>query len=184
MAIAAAASGDNRLRRDCQRNIEALNRRYDQISEAAGLTPERDRMRVAGFRAAKVLKGPPKDGIIQVGGQAVNSKMRWKKQRQHIKGTAEYERRVEQARKDDTPLPSAFNADVDVEALVQAHMGKGEIEISKQGVLSEYFNADGLIGWAYLPASSKYVETRRGCIRYSKNGWHAFPVKEVQNDEI
>lgn len=176
MSIAAAASGDNRLRRDCQRNIDALNRRYDQITEAAGLSPQREQMRVAGFRAAKVLKGPAKDGIIQVGGQAVNSKMRWKKQRQHIKGTAEYERRVEQARKDNKPLPSAFNADVDVEALVRAHMGTGISNKKKGGSLSEYFSADRPIGQVYLPASGKYVETMRVCIRYSNGGWHAFPV--------
>lgn len=60
MAIAAAASGDNRLRRDCQRNIEALNRRYDQITEAAGLSPQREQMRVAGFQAMKLREDATK----------------------------------------------------------------------------------------------------------------------------
>ena len=60
IAIAARAAGNDRLRRDCQRNIDALNRRYDQISEAAGLSPQREQMRVAGFQAMKLREDATK----------------------------------------------------------------------------------------------------------------------------
>lgn len=53
-ANAARAAGDADLRRDCQRRINSLNRRYLDIAKAAGLKPRRERMYVRGFRMVKV----------------------------------------------------------------------------------------------------------------------------------
>lgn len=50
----ARAVNDMDLRRDCQRRINALNRRYLNIAKAAGLKPRRERMYVPGFRMVKV----------------------------------------------------------------------------------------------------------------------------------
>ena len=53
IAIAAKASGDDVARREAQSKINALQERYEKMSNAARLDLQRDRMRVAGFRAVK-----------------------------------------------------------------------------------------------------------------------------------
>ena len=53
IAIAAKASGDDVARREAQSKINALQEKYEKVSNAAGLDLQRDRMRVAGFRAVK-----------------------------------------------------------------------------------------------------------------------------------
>lgn len=52
-------------------------------------------------------------------------------------------------------------------------------DLDRSGAIPEFFSAGKSIGWAYLPAEKTYKETSRVCIRYSKNGWHAFPAKEA-----
>lgn len=67
IAIAAKASGDDVARREAQSKINALQDHYENVSRAAGLDMQRDRMRVAGFRAVKTidqLKNPAQNGII------------------------------------------------------------------------------------------------------------------------
>lgn len=54
IANLAKASGDDTLRREAQANINALQGRYAQISKAAGLAEQPQRMNVAGFRSVKV----------------------------------------------------------------------------------------------------------------------------------
>lgn len=179
IAIMAKAAGDDLARREAQRNINALEGQYARITDAAGLTAKKERMRVAGFRAVKTveaLKNKPKNGIIQVAGQPVNVRMKAQKQREHIWGSAEFVRRTENAKAANKNLPSAFYQDLDVEELVKKHIGTGNADVNKSGTISEYFDAGKNIGWVYGPASGAYMTTSRVCIRYSKNGWHAFPV--------
>ena len=57
IAIVAKAAGDDWLRREVQRMINAYQLQYDKISRAAGLEAQKNRMRVAGFRAVKASKG-------------------------------------------------------------------------------------------------------------------------------
>lgn len=57
IAIVAKAAGDDQLRREVQRTINAYQLQYDKISRAAGLEAQKNRMRVAGFRAVKASKG-------------------------------------------------------------------------------------------------------------------------------
>lgn len=54
VANLAKACGDDTLRREAQANINALQNRYAQISKAAGLAEQPQRMNVAGFRSVKV----------------------------------------------------------------------------------------------------------------------------------
>ena len=66
IAVAAKASGDMMTRRECQYNINNLWKRYDKVSEAAGLREKPERTRVEGFSAVKAvnqLKKNNKDGI-------------------------------------------------------------------------------------------------------------------------
>ena len=53
-AVAAQAAGDDALRQQCQRNINALVRRYAEIAKASGNAEKRQRMTVEGFRPVKV----------------------------------------------------------------------------------------------------------------------------------
>ncbi len=56
IAVGAKASGDDVARREAQRNINRLQTQYAKISDAAGLTPEKERMTVAGFRKVKTAE--------------------------------------------------------------------------------------------------------------------------------
>ena len=184
VANLAKACGDDTLRREAQSNINALQDRYAQISKAAGLAEQPQRTHVAGFRSVKTveqLKNPPQSDIIQVAGQTINPKMRVQKQKQHIRGSKEFARRTEQALARNDPLPSAFYEGVDIYGLVRPHIGNCEADIDRHGVVSEYFNASENVGEVYLITSGTYMPSTRVCIRHSKDGWHAFPVKEVQN---
>lgn len=53
-ANAARAAGDDQLREDCQKRIDALSRKYTQVAKTAGITPRRDRMSVNGFKPVKI----------------------------------------------------------------------------------------------------------------------------------
>ncbi len=185
VAVAAKASGDIDLRRICQANINRLQDRYAAISRSAGLIEQRELMTVSGFRAvkaAKPLKKAPQ-GAIMVAGKAVNTTMRAQKQQEHVWGSAAFIRRTEAAKAANKSLPSAFYQDVDIRRLVMEHMGKGMAKIDRGDALSEYFSAEKSVGWTYLEAIGAYETTSRVCIRYSKKGWHAFPVKE-EKDEV
>ena len=52
-AILAKASGDDVLRRECQSNITALERKYKSVAESAGLKPRFEKTRVEGFEPIK-----------------------------------------------------------------------------------------------------------------------------------
>ena len=66
IAIAAKASGDDVARRESQSKINALQERYEKMSNAAGLDLQRDRMRVAGFRAVKPFTKSKRNAIIKL----------------------------------------------------------------------------------------------------------------------
>ena len=55
-AVAAQAAGDTALRQECQRNINALVRRYTDIAKASGNAEKRQRMTVEGFKPVKVAQ--------------------------------------------------------------------------------------------------------------------------------
>lgn len=53
-AVAAQTAGDDVLRRNCQRRINALSAKYSQIAKISGLSTKRQRMTVEGFKAVKL----------------------------------------------------------------------------------------------------------------------------------
>lgn len=53
-AVAAQAAGDDTLRQQCQRSINALVAQYAAVAKASGNAEKRGRMTVEGFRAVKV----------------------------------------------------------------------------------------------------------------------------------
>lgn len=67
IAVAAKASGDMVARRECAYMIRELDKRYAEISKAAGLIEKRERMKVSGFNKVKPaddLKRPSKRDIM------------------------------------------------------------------------------------------------------------------------
>lgn len=54
VAVAARYAGDTELRKQCQYKIDAIVSKYVEAANAAGITPQMDRMSVDGFRAIKV----------------------------------------------------------------------------------------------------------------------------------
>lgn len=58
-AVAAQAAGDDVLRQSCQRNINALVRKYAEIAKASGNAEKRQRMTVEGFKPVKVPPSNP-----------------------------------------------------------------------------------------------------------------------------
>lgn len=53
IGVAAQAAGDMELRREAQRKINALSRKYTEVADISGLAQRRDRMVVEGYRAVK-----------------------------------------------------------------------------------------------------------------------------------
>ena len=52
-AVAAQAAGDDALRKECQRNINALVKQYAAVAKASGNDEKRQRMTVEGFKPVK-----------------------------------------------------------------------------------------------------------------------------------
>lgn len=126
----------------------------------------------------KKLQKAAGSGIITVSGESVNTRIRRQKQSEHIFGSKAFERRTSEAKAAHKNLPSAFFEGTDVDKLVRPYLGTGEVFMGKDGSISEFFSVNQEIGQTWLQAAQKYVTTSRVCVKYSKNGWHAFPVKE------
>lgn len=156
-----------------------LPRKYDREGGRILLGEAAKKLRPFTFSANGAIIKPNDPSTTIIAGKTFSTKMRAQKQQQHIWGSKEFIRRTDQAREKNIPLPSAFNESVDIESLVRTHMVKGTIDVNKQSVVSEYFCADENVGQVYMTQSNTYMPTTRVCIRYSKEGWHAFPVKEV-----
>lgn len=54
VSVAAQKAGDDILSQSCQKKINALSRKYNDVAKASGITPRRDRMTVKGFKAVSV----------------------------------------------------------------------------------------------------------------------------------
>ena len=178
--------------------LKRQNAAYDQFCASNNLKRQAERLQTAKFRQSmaekkQVFPDPAANNTVQAAGQPnantavlvagrpVNTQMRAQKQQEHIIGSKAFDRRTEAAITKGSGFPSGFMAGTDVQALVMAHMGKGTPDIGKSGAISEYFDAASVIGWTYVRDAGAYVQTRRVCIRYSKTGWHAFPVEEVSS---
>lgn len=125
---------------------------------------------------------PSEGGKIIVGDVKFPTRMRETKQQEHIRGTAGYKNRVNNTATNSNP-PSYFFEDVDIEKLCRREMGKHGPKLnSVNAEIREYFDADHPVGVyvARNPAGEQVTETatKRICIIYSKEGWHAVPVKE------
>lgn len=187
IAVGAKASGDDVARREAQRNINRLQTQYAKISDAAGLTPEKERMAVAGFRKVKTadeLKNPAKYGIIteeerkteairqKIKSGIVNKTVNHEKQNRHIKTSELYD-----------GMRSYISGDLqDAQALVDKYHGTGDILFDRKGEWKnkELVLADADIGVDVDPKSGDGTPTNRFVIHYSKTGAHIVPTSRKE----
>lgn len=122
---------------------------------------------------------PENKNVIYVAGRAMSGYFRADKQQEHIWATEQFAKRFENALRGREMVPSSFYEGTDVEALVRPHIGQGIVRI-RGTTISEYIDAGKNIGSVWVDEEMIYRGTQYYCIRYSrKNGWHAFPVKEI-----
>lgn len=187
IAVGAKAAGDDVARREAQRNINRLQTQYAKISDAAGLTPEKERMAVAGFRKVKTadeLKNPAKYGIIteeerkteairqKIKSGIVNKTINPEKQNRHIKTSELYD-----------GMRSYISGDLqDAQALVDKYHGTGDILFDRKGEWKnkELVLADADIGVDVDPKSGEGTPTNRFVIHYSKTGAHIVPTSRKE----
>ena len=180
IAVAAKAAGDMPLRREAQARINRINAEYDKISQAAGLTPRRDLMRVSGFSAVKAvdqLKNPPKTDIITktsslIRSSTTNKTINPEKQNRHILDADEY-----------AAGRSYVYGDLNTaQVLVNDYHGTGTPMFDKNGNWKnkEVVKASSDIGVNVDARNRTQQPTNRFVIHYSKTGTHIVPTKREE----
>ena len=112
------------------------------------------------------------DGII-------NTNIKWQKQREHITGTKENERRIKNDIENQKTTCSMFYDTISVKELLSQHVGSGVIKFTKGSVYpKEYIRLDVPIGIVYNVGKNMYQKTCKMVVVYSKKGIHAYPVKD------
>ena len=112
------------------------------------------------------------DGII-------NTNIKWRKQREHITGTKENERRIKNDIENQKTPCSMFYDTISVKELLSQHVGTGVIKFTKGSVYpKEYIRLDVPIGIVYNVGKNMYQKTCKMVVVYSKKGIHAYPVKD------
>lgn len=112
----------------------------------------------------------------------VNTKIKWNKQKEHVLGTKEWKKRVQDdIRLGKTPA-SFFLKEIDYNDLIASNLGKGKIVFTNDKNLypKEYIQYDEVIGRVFNVGTGRFEVTRRFAIHYSNKGIHAHPVKEKE----
>lgn len=174
VGIAAKAAGDNALRRDSQRKINALMDHYRKISEGAGIKPDYTRTRVEGFkelgkRELKKLANSDKLESIRetIRTDSVVKTINADKQNRHIRTSEKY-----------IAGRSYIYGDVDTaQSLVNTYHGTGKPVLSRKGIWTnkEVVMADKDIGVNIDVDTGVEESTDRFVIHYSKTGTHIVP---------
>lgn len=109
----------------------------------------------------------------------INSKQRWSKQNEHIEGTAQRTKRIENDLRNEKTPSSYFLKGTNVDEIFKKYSGTGKLifENGKQ-YPTEYIDIDKARGKVYNSGIKEYVDTKRIKIEYSTNGYHIYPVKE------
>jgi len=190
-AIAAQAAGDNDLRQQCQRNINALVKRYSEISKASGNAEKRERMTVEGFRAVKVpeysdvLTKFGKDGKIDLdrfqkdlAAGRINTTIDTKQQPKHML-TPEWKNQVKQAIKSGGKPKSRLAKGIDPQEIVAQYAGTGVMQVCKGNhCVDEFVTLPHTAGVTFDAKVGKFIPTHRIQIKYTNSGVHVLPVLE------
>ncbi len=190
-AVAAQAAGDDALRQSCQRNINALVRRYAEIAKASGNAEKRERMTVEGFRRAKVPEDSEK--VLTSGGgsgtissrkqylsdrladKTLTTKLNPEKQNPHIFGTKEY---------NPESTKSYFVIPLDeIQKIVDLKHLAGIIYVSAKGQVKETIEIPDGVAFHIDENGINRGTTNRATIHYSKKRTHIVPSERVDDDE-
>lgn len=189
-AVAAQAAGDDTLRQQCQRNINALVRRYAEIAKASGNAEKRQRMTVEGFRAVKAKYsdaltklGP--DGKIDLdrfqrdlAAGRINTTIDTKQQPKHML-TPEWKNQVKQAIKSGGKPKSRLAKGIDPQEIVAQYAGTGEPRVYKGNhCVDEFITLPQIAGVTFDAKVGKFIPTHRIQIKYTNAGVHILPVLE------
>ncbi|MDO4614620.1 MAG: minor capsid protein [Lachnospiraceae bacterium] len=107
---------------------------------------------------------------------AYKNKIRKQMQNQHIVGTLERSRRIENDSKTGR-YSSYFLENINVDDLIFNTKEIGIITISDQ-IICRYVSIDDVAGMVYNEGKKQYVASRRLKIEYTAKGIHAYPVKD------
>jgi len=191
-AVAAQAAGDDVLRQDCQRNINALVKRYAEVAKASGAAEKRQRMTVEGFRAVKVkpeysdvLTKWGADGKIDLdrfqkdlAAGRVNTAIDPKQQPKHML-TSDWKNQVKQALRNGGKPKSRLAKGLDPQEIVSKYGGTGEMRVYKGNhCVDEFVTIPDNAGVTFDAKTGKFVKTHRIQIKYTNNGVHVLPVLE------
>ena len=127
-----------------------------------------------------IIKGKVDVFLEKLNNGEINLKIKKDKQKQHIRGSKEWKKRIQaDIANEDTPT-SAFYEKTDIQSLMDKYSGTGIIHFNdtKQLYPVEYVTADSYIGKVWNFGVKKFIDTKRFAIRYSKKGVHLHPVKE------
>jgi hypothetical protein len=100
--------------------------------------------------------------------------------RSTIQGTIQRARRIKLDKEKGRTPSSYFNENINVSKLIEENIGNGELYfVSNESIyLFEYVQLDHEIGMVYNTEKGTYQSVSRIVISYSKNGTHAYPVKD------
>lgn len=128
-----------------------------------------------------IIKGKVDVFLEKLNNGEINLKIKKDKQKQHIRSSKEWKKRIQaDITNGDTPT-SAFYEKTDIQSLVDKYSGTGIIHFNdtKQLYPVEYVDAECCIGIVWDSGREKFVNTKRFAIRYSKKGVHLHPSKEM-----
>ena len=127
-----------------------------------------------------IIKGKVDVFLEKLNNGEINLKIKKDKQKQHIYGSKEWEKRIQADRANEDTPTSAFYEKTDIQSLMDKYSGTGIIHFNdtKQLYPVEYVDAECCIGVVWNSGRRKFVDTKRFAIRYSKKGVHLHPVKE------
>lgn len=187
--------------KDLDAKIKALDKGIDAHVSKHGKVLRRDRHRESIYeRARKAAKAEGAvwldDGQRRAVSRRAAAKGEWEaraadaernsvsaaKQRKHVPGTGEYERRAEKSRKAGFPAPSRISVTVEeVQELVDEHAGRGEMVLTAAGDWTgkERCVADRVIG-AIIRRDGSEVPTRAFTIHYANGDVHIVPAAEEE----
>lgn len=184
VAICARAAGNAPLRRDAQRNIEALYERYGKISEKTGISKQMQRMRVDGYKPMtkrELQKASGTDTIkaneirALIRSESVNKTINPGNQNKHIKGSGHY-----------IAGRSYVNGTVEeMQEIVNKHHGKGTPQFSRKGEWNnrEVVELEYDFGTYVDLDTGAETPTNRGTIHYGKRGAHIVPARKEPESE-
>lgn len=184
--------------------LRRLNAKYKAFSKAAGLSEQRERLKVLygdekSEAAAQALKAKRQSEAEQAALQnekniailkekiasgEISTVIRPQVQARHIEGTMEFERyKAQRISNGKTPQSVMTITMQEAQEFVDSRSGTGTVIIQKQknGALKivEFANADATIGRYYK--NNAYHKTNRAGIYYSKKGTHVVPTEPKEN---